>query len=162
MIAAAAPAPECLASPSHVTDPRAVRLALTAAYGTTLPPSRPEAALDGQATPAWGGGWLVRPDGAPPRLELAFDRPRHVESVQVVVRPLDGSFVRARLLGRDSDGRWRPLAGGGQREELACGEMRVYRLAPLALPLAALAIEFQGEALSHRIAVHEVWALERR
>jgi spermidine synthase len=162
MIAAAAPEAECLPAPEYVTDARSPRRTLVGSFGTTLPPTRPEAALDDQSTPAWGEAWRVRPDGAPPRIELAFDRPRQLDSVHVVVRPIDGSFVRTRLLGREADGRWRPLAGGGQRDDVTCGEMRVYRLAPTPMPLAALGIEFQGQALSHRIAVHEVWALERR
>jgi len=161
MVAAAAPPAECRPAPAYVTDPRAPRRTLVRAFGRTLAPTQPEAALDGRATPDWGEGWRVRPDGAPPRIELAFDRPRSVDTVHVVVRPIDGSVVRTRVFGREVGGRWRPLAGGGGVEELACRDMRVYHLAPTRQPLAGLSVEFQGEALSHRLAVHEVWALER-
>ena len=162
MIAAAAPAAECRPAPAFVTDPRAPRRTLVGAFGRTLAPTQPEAAFDGRATPDWGEGWRVRPEGAPPRLELAFDRPRLLDTVHVVVRPIDGSVVRTRLYGREAGGRWRPLASGGQVEDLTCRDMRVYHLAPTPEPLVGLGVEFQGEAFSHRIAVHEVWALERR
>jgi spermidine synthase len=161
MIAAAAPAAECRPTPAFVTDARAPRRTLVAAFGHTLPPTQPEAALDDRASPDWAPGWRVRPEGAPPRLELAFDRPRFVDTVHVVVRPIDGSVVRTRLFGREAGGRWRPLASGGQMEDLTCRDMRVYQVAPTREPLVALGVEFQGEALSHRLAVHEVWALER-
>ena len=117
--------------------------------------------MDGRATPQWGEGWRVRPAGAPPRLEIAFDRPRRLDSIHVVVRPIDGSIVRTRVLGRDPSGRWRPLASGGQVEDLTCRDMRVYRLPPTEAALDGLRVEFQGQALSHRLAVHEVWAVER-
>jgi hypothetical protein len=42
-----------------------------------------------------------------------------------------------------------------------CRETRVYRLPAELPPLVALRVELQGEALADRIAVHEVWALER-
>jgi spermidine synthase len=161
-VEAAAPATECREAPGFVTDPLATRARLVGTVGTTLPPTRPEAALDEQAAPGWSDGWRVRPDGVPPRLELAFDRPRRLDTVHLVTRPIDGSLVRARILGREADGRWRPLAGGGQHRDLTCGEMRVYRLPETTSPLAGLAVELQGEALSHRIALYEVWALERR
>jgi spermidine synthase len=159
---AAAPAAACRPAPAYVTDAAVPPRTLVSAFGRTLAPTQPEAAVDDRATPDWGEGWRVRPEGAPPRLELAFDRPRFVDTVHVVVRPIDGSVVRTRVLGRGAGGRWRPLASGGQVEDLTCRDMRVYRLAPTAEPLAGLAVEFQGEALSHRIAVHEVWAVERR
>jgi spermidine synthase len=161
MIAMTASATECLPAPAYVTDPRAPPRRLVAAFGTTLAPTQPEAALDDRVTPEWADGWRVRPDGAPPRIELEFDRPRRLESVHLVVRPIDGSLVRVRLLGREPGGRWRPLAGGGQLDQLGCREMRVYHLAATSLPIAALGVEFQGEALSHRLAVHEIWARER-
>ena len=108
------------------------------------------------------GRRLARPArGAPPRLELAFDRPRFVDTVHVVVRPIDGSVVRTRVYGREAGGRWRPIASGGQVEDLTCRDMRVYHLAPTREPLVGLAVEFR-RGVSHRIAVHELWALERR
>jgi len=152
---------ECAPAPDYVTDPRSPPRRLVAASGTTLPPSRPEAALDDRATPEWADGWRVRPAGAPPRLELELDRPRRLESVRLVVRPIDGSLVRARLFARDPGGRWRPLAGGGGPRLAGCRDARVFRIAPTEGPVAALGVELQGEALSHRIALHEVWAVER-
>jgi spermidine synthase len=162
MIAAAAPAAECRPAPAFVTDPRAPHRTLLDSRGLTLAPTQPEEAIDDRATPDWGEGWRVRPEGAPPWIEMAFDRPLLLDTVHVVVRPIDGSVVRARLYGRGAGGRWRPLASGGQVEDMACRDMRVYHLAPAPEPLVALGVEFQGEALSDRIAVHEVWAVERR
>jgi hypothetical protein len=162
MIAAAAPAAECRPAPAFVADPRAPRRTIVRAFGETLAPTQPEAAIDDRATPDWGEGWRVRPEGAPPRLELAFDRPVFVDTVHVVVRPIDGSAVRTRVFGRGAGGRWRPLASGGQVEDLTCRDMRVYHHTPTREPLVELGVEFQGEALSHRLAVHEVWAVERR
>ncbi|MCG6922541.1 MAG: fused MFS/spermidine synthase [Acidobacteria bacterium] len=162
MVAAAAPGAECRPVPSFVDDRRSVPRSVVGAFGETLDPTQPEAAVDDEASPEWGRGWRVKPDGAPPRLEIAFDRPRHLDSIHVVVRPIDGSVVRTRIFGRDPSGRWRPLASGGQVEDLTCQDMRVYRLPPEGTPLDRLRVEFQGEAFSHRLAVHEVWALERR
>jgi hypothetical protein len=152
---------ECAPAPDYVTDPRSPPRRLVAASGTTLPPSRPEAALDDRATPEWAEGWRVRPAGAPPRLELELDRPRRLSSVRLVVRPIDGSLVRARLFAREPGGRWRPLAGGGGPRLVGCRDARVFGIAPTEGPVAALGVELQGEALSHRIALHEVWAVEQ-
>ena len=103
MIAAAAPAAECRPAPAFVTDPRAPRRTLVGAFGQTLAPTQPEAALDDRATPDWGDGWRVRPEGAPPRLELAFDRPRfagHRPRGGEAHRRLGGADARRRPRGR--------------------------------------------------------------
>jgi spermidine synthase len=161
VVADSAPTATCEPPPPYVLDRRSVPLRVVSASGESLDTTRPEEAIDGRATPEWGKGWRVRPEGAPPSLALALDRPRRIASVHVVVRPIDGSVVRTRVLGRGGDGRWHPLASGGQLDDLTCRDMRVYRVPAGAGLLSGLRVEFQGAALSHRIAVHEIWALER-
>jgi spermidine synthase len=157
--AAALPA-TCEGAPDFVIDPRAPARRVASSAGRTLAPSRPEAAVDDRASPEWGQGWRVRPEGEPARLEIAFDRPHGVSAVHVVARPVDGSLVFVRLLGQDAGGRWRPLAADGAGEG-ACRGARVYRL-PARPTLAGLCVELRGESAADRLALHEVWAVSDR
>jgi spermidine synthase len=161
LLAGVAEEPECMASPLVVTDAGSVRLRLAASSGVDAAYVTPGAVLDGMIAPEWSEGWRVRPDAAPPWLEFSLDRPRRLASIHIAVRPVDGELVRTRVFGLDASGRWRPLASGGQLADVRCRETRVYRLSPEVPPLVALRVELQGESLSDRIAVHEVWALER-
>jgi spermidine synthase len=161
MIAGVAEGSECVPAPSFVSDAGVVRLTLGPVSGIDAGQVAPGAVLDGVIAPEWSEGWRVRADAAPLRLELRLDRPRRLASVHLAVRPVDGELVRARVLGLDAEGRWRPIASGGQITDVRCRETRVYRLPAELPPLVALRVELQGEALADRIAVHEVWALER-
>jgi hypothetical protein len=150
----------CEDAPAYAAGKGLVPLAVAASIGVSLEPTSPEAALDGFANPDFAEGWRVRPDGLPPRLDLAFDRPRRVSSIGLIALPVDGSMLRVRLFGRDATGRFKPLAGGGDVADLRCRGARTYTLDPDEGALTGIRIELQGEALSHRLAVHEVWAVE--
>jgi spermidine synthase len=150
---------ECVQSQSF--SPSSVPLEVSDHGGLTILPTQPGAAVDGVVSPDWATGWHVRPEGVPPWLEVKLDRPRRLRSVGLVVRPLDSATVRTRILGQDASGRWSPLAAGARGVDILCTEARIVRLPDDTPPLAALRIEMQGEALSHRLALHEVWVSER-
>jgi len=154
--------PRCEPSPAFA-DKEAVPLTVERASGTNASRSGPQAALDTFVAPEWSqGGWLVRGAGRPPTLDLRLDHPRRVGSVHVAVDGVDGNVVRTRVFGLDERGRWWPLASGSQLSDLRCRGTRVYPLGADVPALVVLRLETQGEALSNRIAVHEVWALERK
>ena len=159
LLSSAATGTTCEESPPFLSGEGLVPLSLGEVTGETVPPTRPDAIVDGIATADWADGWRVRPDGRPPVVELLLDPPRRLASVHVAVRPLDGALVRTRLLGRDREGRWHPLASGGQASDLACLDTRRYRLSS-PVEWTALRLELQGESLSSRIALHEVFAVE--
>jgi spermidine synthase len=161
LVAGVAEGSECVPAPAFVAGARVVRMSLSSVSGVDAGQLAPGAVLDGVIAPEWSEGWRVRPDAAPPRLELRLDRPRRLASIHIAIRPVDGDLVRTRVLGLDATGRWRPIATGGQLDDVRCREARVYHLSPSIPPLVALRVELRGEALSDRIAVHEVWALER-
>jgi hypothetical protein len=125
--------------------------------GESLEGTAPEDAVDGIFDPALAKGWRVRPDGRPVALELALAEPLRIEKVHLVVGPLDGSFARARVLGRDESGAWHPIASGGGREEIACERSREYRLSSKTPRLDRIRVEIQGEGNSFRVALHEIW-----
>jgi hypothetical protein len=99
----------------------------------------------------------VRPEGRPALLDLDLVEPTRLQKVHLVVRPLDGSLVRARVLGQDQNGSWLPLASGGGRDEILCNERREYRLSPETPKLSRIRVELQGEGNSFRVALHEIW-----
>lgn len=145
-------------APEFLATVQRVPLAVEGFRGISMAGTRPSGAIDGASLAELGQGWQVRPDGRLPRLELGMDRPRRLRSVQLVVQPLDGLVVRTRLFGRDGEGGWHPLSSGGQLTNLFCNDVRVYELGPDVPPLTGLRLDLQGQSLSSRIAVHEVWA----
>jgi hypothetical protein len=151
---------ECRPFPRFVPRIDRVPLHIGSSSGENLDGTLPEVAVDGVFLPELGTGWRVRPFGSPPRLDLLLDRPRRIGHIHIIAEPVDGSFVRTRLFGRDGDGRWRPLASGSGREEIGCQTTRAYTLDAKLPRLTGIRIEMQGEALSHRITLHEVWAFE--
>jgi spermidine synthase len=158
---ALARAPEettCAVPDNFVRALRVIPLAVEAASGTSLPPSLPFSAVDGLATA--DRAWRVRPDGRFPRIDLAFDRPRRLESVHVSAAAIDGRLVRVRILARDTGGHWYPVAGGEDATTLGCPTVRTYRLPPQPAPLTGIRVELRGESLSYRMELREVWAVE--
>ena len=71
---------------------------------------------------------------------------------------LDGSVVRTRLFGRDSQGRWLPLVSGGGTPDVLCRSIRSHELPESVPPLTAVRVELQGQSLSQQLALYEVWA----
>jgi hypothetical protein len=151
---------DCAPFPRFVSRLDRVPLHIESSHGENLDGALPEAAVDGVLLPELGTGWRVRPFGSPPRLDVRLDRPRRIGKVSLVVESVDGSFIRTRLFGRDEDGRWRPLASGSGRGEITCQTVRTFELDRDLPMLTGLRIEMQGEALSHRMTLHEVWAFE--
>jgi len=115
----------------------------------------------GSATPSWVSGWKARPDGAPPSLELVLSEPVELARVSLVAAPLEGTFLRTRLFGRDTEGRWIPLAGAQEESMLLCRGIRIYELSERIPALTALRVELQGDARSYRAVLHEVWVSPR-
>jgi spermidine synthase len=150
---------ECRADAPALPALASIPLVVEGHAGGSVRKTRPEAAVDGNPFPELGNGWLVRSEGANPYLQVRLDRPRRVVEVDVVLRTSDGSGVRSRVLGRDTEGRWHPLGGGGQLDEIRCQATRVLRLDG-SLPMTALRVELQGESQESRIALHEVRAIE--
>jgi spermidine synthase len=157
LLAGGAASVECRTPPSVVTEQSIVPLAVVAVSGLSLEETQPRAVTDRKVSAEWGQGWLVRPAGQPPRLDLALPGPRRLGALHLAVRPIDGDVVRARVFGRDASGRWHPLAGGDRRTETRCREERLYRLLD-GPPLDTLRVELQGHSLSSRISVQEIWA----
>jgi spermidine synthase len=151
---------ECIPFPRFVSRLARAPLRAGSYRGEALDGTAPEAAVDGVFRPELGTGWRIRPLGGAARLDLVLDRPRRIGRVHLVVEPVDGSLVRTRLFGRDESGRWRPLASGSGGHELVCRTVRRFRLDPDWPKLTDVRIELQGEALSHRMTLHEVWAFE--
>jgi spermidine synthase len=161
-VAAVGQRPACTEPDEFLLSPDAVPLIVARFGGETLLPSRPQSAVDGVIAADQSQPWRVRPDGVAPWIELLLDRPRRLASVGVLARSIDGSVVRTRLLGRDAQGRWYPLSAGARAEDVLCTGARTLELPASAPELTALRVEMQGEALSHRLALHEVWAIGRR
>jgi hypothetical protein len=134
-----------------------VPLIVKAHAGDSIEGTDPKDAVDGIFDPDLATGWRARPDGRSVALELELLEPRRVEKVHLVVRPLDGDLVRTRVLGQDENGTWHPIASGGTREEVGCGESRVFRLASQSPKLSRIRVEIQGEGDSFRVALHEIW-----
>jgi hypothetical protein len=96
IMAHAGGAMRCESATGQVATAQRVPLTVTGSIGLSLEPTGPEAALDGFANPDFAEGWRVRPDGLPPRLDLAFDRPR---------RRLEGSVANRQNLSSESSHR---------------------------------------------------------
>jgi spermidine synthase len=149
---------ECAPFPRFVSRIDRIPFEIGGSSGENLDRTTPETAVDGVFLPELGTGWRVRPVGSPPRLDLLLNRPRRIGRISLVVESVDGSFVRTRLFGRSKEGRWRPLASGSGRDEIACETVRNYTLDARQPELTAVRVEMQGEALSHRMTLHEIWA----
>ncbi|HEY7698060.1 MAG TPA: hypothetical protein VIE88_06560, partial [Vicinamibacteria bacterium] len=147
----------CESLPGFLSRVAAVPLLVKAHSGESLEGTAPEDAVDGIFDPDLAKGWRVRPDGRPVLLELALVEPLRIQKVHLVVRPLDGTLARARVLGQDERGAWHPIASGGGREEIVCGGSREYRLSPGTPKLTRIQVEIQGEGNSFRVALHEIW-----
>jgi hypothetical protein len=147
----------CEPLPDFLSRASSVPLLVKAYAGESLEGTAPEDAVDGIFDPDLAKGWRVRPDGRPVALELALVEPLRIENVNLVVRPLDGSLARARVLGQDESGAWHPIASGGGREEIVCDRSREYRLSGSTPKLTRIRVEIQGEGNSFRVALHEIW-----
>jgi len=147
----------CEPFPDFLSRASAAPLVVKAHAGESLEGTAPEDAVDGIFDPDLAGGWRARPDGRPVALELGLAEPLRVEKVHLVVGPLDGSLVRARVLGRDESGAWHPIASGGGREEIVCERSREYRLSSRTPRLDRIRVEIQGEGNSFRVALYEIW-----
>ena len=161
LVASAGTVTSCEPMPSFVSRVSHIPLHVTRTSGESLNSTLPKDALDGIFDPELGKGWRVRPDGRPVQLDVGFEAPTSVASVRMVVRPVDGAVARARLLGRDENGAWHPLASASEGDDIACQSARVYQLSHDAPKLTGLRIVIQGEGNSFRIALHELWASKR-
>ena len=161
LVASAGTVTSCEPMPSFVSRVSHIPLHVTGTSGESLNSTLPKDALDGIFDPELGKGWRVRPDGRPVQLDVGFEAPTSVASVRMVVRPVDGVVARARLLGRDENGAWHPLASASEEDDIACHSARVYQLSHDAPKLTGLRIVIQGEGNSFRIALHELWASKR-
>jgi len=147
----------CEPLPRFLSRANSVPLVVSGYTGESIEGTDPKDAIDGIFDPDLAPGWRARPDGRRVALELALLGPRRVEEVHLVVRPLDGDLVRARVLGQDESGAWHPIASGGRREDVVCAESRVVRLAGESPRLSRIRVEIQGEGDSFRVALHEIW-----
>ncbi len=161
LVASAGTVTSCEPMPSFVSRVSYTPLHVTGTSGESLDSTLPEDALDGIFDPELGKGWRVRPDGRPVQLDVGFEAPTSVRSVRMIVRPVDGSVARSRLLGRDENGAWHPLASASQEDDIACQSARVYELSDDAPRLVGLRVVVQGEGNSFRIALHELWVSEQ-
>ncbi len=147
----------CEPFPDFLSRAASIPLLVKATAGQSLEGTAPEDAVDGIFDPDLAKGWRVRPDGRPALLDLALVEPMRIEKVHLVVRPLDGSLVRARVLGQDESGFWHPVASGSGRDEILCDRRREYRLSSETPKLSRIRVEIQGEGNSFRVALHEIW-----
>ena len=148
----------CSPIPGFVSRVDDIPLKIVGRSGVSLDGTRPDQAVDGVLDPALAPGWRVRPDGRPVQLDVDFDTPRNVETINMVVQPIDGAIARARILGRDEVGRWHPLVSGSQEADIVCAGLRTYQLTGNPGKLTGLRVIVQGEGNSFRVALHELWA----
>ena len=158
ILGAAAGTIRCEEHPRLLSRVGRVPLEVVAHSGETLLGSTPLNVVDGISDPELGVGWRVRPAGAEPRIDLRLDEPTKLQSVSVVAVPLDGTLLRTRLVGRGANGRFIPLAGTEDDSILLCRGIRVFELSDRVPPLTEIRVELQGDALSYRSVLHEVWA----
>ncbi|MBP6704113.1 MAG: fused MFS/spermidine synthase [Vicinamibacteria bacterium] len=146
----------CSPVPVFLSRVDSVPLKVAGHSGASLDGTRPERAVDGIFDPALSPGWRVRPDGRPVQIDVDFDSPREVESIDLIVQAIDGQIVRARFLGRDEQGRWHPLVSGSQETDIVCGGQRTHRLTGNSGRTTGLRVILQGEGNSFRLALYEL------
>ena len=159
LVASSGTSTTCAPIPRFVSQLERVPLKVHAFSGESQDGTEPADAIDGVYEPTLAKGWRARPDGRPVFLDVRFETPVKIDSVHLIVRPVDGSVARTRLLGRDAAGAWHPLASGGQVADILCDGSRRFELSDGTPALTGLRVEVQGEGNSFRIALHEVWAV---
>jgi spermidine synthase len=151
----------CKPIPRFVSRVGSIPLQVKAYAGESLEGSSPEDAIDGSYDPELDKGWRARPEGRPVLLELGLLQPARIDRIHLVVRAIDGAIARTRLLGRDENGVWHPIASGSGHGEIACDQSREFRLSGRTPKLDRIRVEIQGEGASFRVALHEIWAEAR-
>ncbi|MEO8500999.1 MAG: fused MFS/spermidine synthase, partial [Vicinamibacteria bacterium] len=142
----------CAPVPRFLSRIDTIPLRVAGHSGVSLDATSPAGAVDGIYDPALTPGWRVRPDGRPVQLDVDFDTPRDVGTINMIVQPIDGLRVRTEILGRDEQGRWHPLVSGSQEADILCGGQRTYRLLGKPGRLTGLRVIVQGEGHSFRVA----------
>lgn len=146
---------DCKRIPRFVSRVDNVRLSVVGASGESLDGTEPRDAVDRNPNPNVGKGWRVRPVGRAAFVDLGFGAPKAIGTVHVVVRPIDGGAAHTRLLGRDRNGVWHPLAN--DRDSFHCRGVRRYQLSESVPVLTELRVEVEGELPASRIALYELW-----
>lgn len=130
-------------------------LSITRSEGENLEHTWPEAAVDGNASPALGKGWRVRPSGRRVAIELQpAGRAPEVRAVDYAVRSIDAGRLLVRVFARDAGDSWYPIALVA--EEDGCTGFRRLQL-PRPLTMSTLRLEIEPERVGGRLAIHEIW-----
>jgi spermidine synthase len=149
----------CSEAPAFVGgDESYLPLHVTSASGESQRNTVPQAATDGNTSPALGKGWIVRSRGGLSAVDLSVPAGARVGEIHVVMGG-DGSRAEARVLAQGADERWMVVAA--QAASGTCAGDHVYRLEP-PVSLRALRIELVPREPGEAVTLHEVWAVGSR